>query len=236
MLNIGAQQSPVLLLTGQALPLERPTDLFRIDYQSGMHHGVFIGVHPSHGNFQFDRPPYPTVSFRGDLYELRCIHIHRGSEHMIDTAGQRDYEVHLVHVRKGMTIADPKLAIGILYHETARGASGGGLEQFNDILRQLRHEATSVWKLKADDPGREACIDPLIFFPKQSDGTPDLTNWFHYEGSLTSEPYSEDVSWFVMRTESGIDPSNLNELEHYAEQEARPTYPLERRIVVRSFA
>ncbi len=135
-----------------------------------------------------------------------------------------------------MTLADPKVVVGILYHEAAGAVPGGGLERFNEVLRDRARAGSSLRKFRAGDAGGEAEINPLDFFPRGPDGkSPDLTNWFHYEGSLTSEPYSEDVSWFVMRAESRIDPAKLTELEQYAEQEARPTYPLDRRIVVRSF-
>lgn len=233
---IGTRQSPIAITTNDALQLAKPDDLFRIEYKDQKYHGVFVGVHPSHGNFQLDKPPYPVVRFRSDKYELRRIHIHFKSEHVIDTAGQRDYEVHLVHARQGMTLADPKLVIGILYHESAKATTGGGLEAFNELLREKAKTGPLLRPFKVGEVLHEAKIKPLDFFPRLQDGkTPDLTNWFHYEGSLTSEPYSEDVSWFVMKTESKIDPKKLEDLEQYAEQEARPTYALDRRLVVRSF-
>ena len=144
--------------------------------------------------------------------------------------------MHLVHARQEMTLSDPKLVIGILYHESATAPAGKGLERFNDLLRKRATAGLSLRAFKATDSVPDGDINPLEFFPRSPDGkSPDLTNWFHYEGSLTSEPYSEDVSWFVMKNESKIDPKKLEELEKYAEQEARPNYALDRRIVVRSF-
>lgn len=100
--------------------------------------------------------------------------------------------------------------------------------------RQSPIKLDSTDALQLADPGALFSID---FFPRHPDGnTPDLTNWFHYEGSLTSEPYSEDVSWFVMKNESPIDPADVDALKKYAEQEARPPYSLDRRLVVKSFA
>lgn len=237
---IGTRQSPIQLVTKDALPLATPEDVLCIDYKEKDYHGTFIGVHPNHGNFELDQPvspnTYPSVSFKGNAFELRRIHIHFKSEHVIDSTVQRDYEVHLVHSQTGLTLSDPKLVIGILYHESATTPAGKGLERFNDILRQRAKAGMSLRTFKATDTVPDGDINPLEFFPRASDGkSPDLTNWFHYEGSLTSEPYSEDVSWFVMKNEGKIDPTKLEELEKYAQQEARPTYALDRRIVVRSF-
>jgi carbonic anhydrase len=237
---IGTCQSPILLITKDAMPLARPADVLCIDYEDKDYHGKFIGTHPTHGNFELDKPScqdtYPSVLFQGEAFELRRIHIHLKSEHVIDSTVQRDYEVHLLHARQGMTLSDPKLAIGILYHESATTTAGKGLERFNELLRQRAKDGLSLRAFKSTDPLPEGDINPLEFFPRALDGTsPDLSNWFHYEGSLTSEPYSEDVSWFVMKNESKIHPEKLEELEKYAEQEARPTFALNRRIVVRSF-
>lgn len=237
---IGTRQSPINIITNDAILLATPENVFRISYDDQDYHGRFIGVHPNHGNFELDKPAcpdtYPTVCFRGKLYELRRIHIHLKSEHVIDSKVQSDYEVHLLHAQQGMTLADPKLAIGILYSESANTPAGKGLERFNDILQKRANAGLSLRKFRASDMLPEDDINPLDFFPRSPDGkTPDLTNWFHYEGSLTSEPYSEDVSWFVMKNESKIDPKKLDKLPEYAEQEARPAYSLDRRIVLRSF-
>ncbi len=237
---IGTRQSPIHLITKDAMRLAKPEDVLRIDYKDKDYHGTFIGVHPSHGNFELDKPAspdtYPSVSFQGNVFELRRIHIHFKSEHVIDSTVQRDFEVHLVHAQKGMMLSDPKLVIGILYDQSAKTPAGKGLERFNELLRKRSSAGLSLRTFKSTDAIPDGDINPLEFFPRSSDRkSPDLTNWFHYEGSLTSEPYSEDVSWFVMKNGSKIGPKNLEALEKYAEQEARPTYALDRRIVVRSF-
>jgi carbonic anhydrase len=234
---IGSRQSPIRISTPCAMELARPDLLFRIGYEDREYHGVFIGAHPSHGNFKLDTPPYPEARFRDQVFELRRVHIHYQSEHLIDTEVPRDFEVHFVHAMYGKELDGPKLVVGILYHEGAGNRAGKGLEEFNEILKGRAKAGASLRKFGANDPVRDGRINPLNFFPRIPGGDdPDLSNWFYYEGSLTSEPYSEDVSWFVMRDESKIDPSNLRELEQYAEQEARPAHPLDRRLVVKSFA
>jgi carbonic anhydrase len=230
----GTRQSPIKIMTAAALELASPHKLFAIKYRNRKHHGVFIGD-PKHGNFKLDKP-FPVVHFCGDVYELRRIHIHHKSEHLIDTDDNRDFEVHLVHALKGKSLDDAKLVIGILYHESARGRAGKGLDIFNQILHARAQAGASLRVFLPTDPVPDGDINPLDFFPRAGNTPkPDLTNWFYYEGSLTSEPYTEDVSWFVMKNESKINPSKLVDLERYAEQEARHYHPLDRRIVAKSF-
>ena len=238
---IGTQQSPIQIVTSNAITISKPEELFRIEYEDRVYHGVFAPAPPGHGNFELDTAPYPKVFFKSKsdayVYELRRIHIHLKSEHLIDSMVQRDYEVHLLHVRQGMTLTDPKLVIGILYHESFEIPSGRGLERFNKLLKSRSKAGSSLRDFKANDAVPDGNINPRDFFPRAPDGkAPDFKNWFHYEGSLTSEPYSEDVSWFVMKSESGVTPDeDLVHLKKYAEQDARQTYALNRRIVVKSF-
>jgi carbonic anhydrase len=237
---VGTRQSPIVLHRTEALILAEPQKLFSIEYKDQSYSGTFTGDKPTHGNFVLDEgKDLPAVTFRGNKYELNRIHIHFGAEHAIDPDPKkherRIFEVHLVHTRPGQPIDTPKVAIGIIYHKSAKLTSRGGLESIDKMLQEISaSSAISNSKKKPIPP--TYFINPLLFFPSLPGGKQaDLTNWFHYEGSLTSEPYSEDVSWFVMKTESRITPGQLKELEKHAEQEARHSYPLDSRIVVRSF-
>ncbi len=56
-----------------------------------------------------------------------------------------------------------------------------------------------------------------------------------YEGSLTSEPYSEIVSWLVFVDPLGVDLADFRKLKKNAHQPERPVQPINRRFVIRSF-
>ena len=237
---IGTRQSPIKIETKDTILIAKPTDFFRIEYKDQDYRGTLVGVSPIHGNFELDKPtaakPAPTVCFRGKTFELRRIHIHYKSEHLIDSDKQSDYEIHLVHSCVGMSLSDPKLVIGILYREDATCNSGGGLERFNEILSLRKDAGASLKHFKTTEKKVVELFNPLAFFPRiGSSKKPDLVNWFHYEGSLTGSPYSEDVSWIVMKNESKVNPAKVDKLEEYAEQESRPVHSLDRRIVLRSF-
>jgi carbonic anhydrase len=166
------------------------------------------------------------------------VHIHERSEHFIDNDVNRDYEVHFVHVPDldGLDpktlLTFPKVVIGILYQADSPAKTKGGLEAFSKGIpsRKSLRKTYSTAQQSSTHP-----ITPSHFFPLMPDGTPDFQNWFHYEGSLTSFPFTEDVSWFVIKTEGHVDPKDSADLEAHADQDARELQPLNRRLVVRSF-
>lgn len=165
-------------------------------------------------------------------FELRKIHIHHKSEHTVSSGTKRDFEIHLVHLPNGTTT--PKLVVGILFHESRNASTTNGLAQLDEALKR---RLASGWPLRAwhtDEEKETTDINPLDFFPQHQNEV-DLVNWYHYEGSLTTDPYSEDVSWFVMANESAVHPDNTTALKQYAEHTPREVQPMNRRLLLRSF-
>ena len=74
-------------------------------------------------------------------------------------------------------------------------------------------------------------INPLHFLPTDA----QRDRWYHYAGSLTSDPYTEDVAWFVMPNESFIEATEISEIGKCAQRHARPVHPLDRRFVLKNF-
>lgn len=226
---IGTQQSPIRIVSTDSLCVVEPKKLLEIQYDNRNYHGRYEAE-----NFKLDGPAYPKVSFRGRVFELRKIHIHHKAEHLIDDVPQREFEIHLFHLPEGGKVDTPKLVIGILYHESAAAASGGGLEKINESLRKRKLGGFSLRKWDAREVPHEDDINPLDFFYRNG-GVIDIENWCHYEGSLTSGTFSEDVSWFVMAKEAVVHPDHTEGLKDFADQDARAVHALDRRIVVRSF-
>ena len=228
-----SSQSPIKLLTDDSLLLGRPTDLLSIDYPIGMSFpGDFEGDEAGHGKFVLTGP-FPLIRFKGRTFKLVQVHIHHPSEHLVNSNQPSDFEIHFVHIPKSGTAADPKVVIGVLYRVEDIGTTP---REFEDFVKRLPSQSDLESLVRSNSPNSYS-ITPTSFFPPlNGENGHDLVNWFHYEGSLTSYPYSEDVSWFVMR-DKVIIPKSLNEeLEQYAEQHSRPLQPIERRIVVRSFS
>ena len=62
----------------------------------------------------------------------------------------------------------------------------------------------------------------------------DLSH-YRYEGSLTTEPFNEFVSWVVLRDKVAVKAGDIKPITAHAQHDARPTQPLNRRFVLRSF-
>lgn len=221
-------QSPIRLLAIDkkslaidSIPLAQPQRLFECKYKPGLIKGCFEGE-PGHANFVVQGNG-PQVSFRGVSYELKKIHIHSNSEHIVEQDDPHDLEIHLVHAPLGSPVASPLVVVGILFKVVRK------LEKSNMV------SATIVEFIKSAASNVCVSIDPLNFFHRNSKGKPVTDEWFHYEGSLTGYPFSENVSWIVMRATAEITEAQIKLFKKYAEQHSRELQPLDRRLVVRSF-
>jgi len=204
-----------------AIPLIQPHRLFECQYKLGKVNGCFEGE-PRHANFVVQGSG-PIVRFRGVSYELKKIHIHSESEHVVERDDPCDFELHLVHAPLGSPIASPLVVVGILF--TVSGQPGKPNKSALAISEMIKSAESHVC----------VALDPLDLFPRSAKGKPDTTEWFHYEGSLTGFPYSENVSWIVMRNPATVSENLIESLSRHAEQHSRELQPLDRRIVVRSF-
>ena len=168
-------QSPIRLqaidpksLAVDAIPLIQPFRLFDCRYKRGKINGCFEGE-LGHANFVVQGPG-PCVRFREVSYELKKIHIHSKSEHIVEQDDPHDLELHLVHTPLGSPIASPLVVIGILFKV------GGKVDKSNKTAAAMGE------LIKSAESKVCVSIDPLDLFPRNAKGKPDATEWFHYEG------------------------------------------------------
>lgn len=106
-------------------------------------------------------------------YELLQFHFHTPSEHVLD--GHRfPVEQHFVH--RGPT--GETLVVGVFL----TGGGRGGTPQ-DDVLRTLPEECGKDVEVSVD----------------LSAALPDDLSTFRYDGSLTTAPYSEGLTWLMLR-------------------------------------
>ncbi|XP_042910410.1 carbonic anhydrase 1 [Parasteatoda tepidariorum] len=137
-------------------------------------------------------------------YQLLQFHSHwgrcpnSGSEHTVDG---RAYacELHLVHWNVDLynspeeaTTSPQGLAVIGVFFEVGR--KNRELSKITDILHEIRN--------KGDECPITEAINPASFFPD------DLEYWT-YEGSLTTPPYSESVTWIVFKKPIEISEKQL---------------------------
>jgi len=229
---IGTQQSPIRIVSKKTLLTSFPPNYLIIDYADKRVSGTF-----KNENFIFAKP-LPGVTFRGDKWLLHKIHIHMPAEHLIDATPTSAFECHLVHLRqRDPCELDEKLVIGAFFKISPTAPA---LFSFADIEEAIKKQlgkagqtAPGIAKWAHGDAGSPAKVNPVHFLPK--DRT-EWNKWFHYEGSLTSGIYSEDVSWFILPTLAEVREDEVMFLaSHMAQQHARDVCRLDRRFVLRNF-
>jgi carbonic anhydrase len=220
---IGTQQSPITIETTKAIYSPLGPAYLTFKYSKPLHGKI----DPVKHIFLFDPPADETkaaewsITAGADTWLIRQIHMHAPAEHLVDSDHPKPFEVHLVHSRPGDPPATgDKLVVGVFIRPGVETRGKRSLERLLDAHA----------KRSAGQP-EPAEVDPRDFLPDSG-----LDKFCRYEGSLTGSPFTEDVSWFVMRDDGVVDPRTFEALAKYAEHEARATQFLNRRFVLKSFA
>lgn len=154
---------------------------------------------------QFNKGAY--VDIDGHKYDLVQFHFHSPAEHLLQ-GKEYPLEMHLVHQDKDGHL----VVVGIWFKE--------GKE--NKIL-------DSVWKAMPKKAGEEAKVsnvDLQKLMPKNM-------NFFHYEGSLTTPPCTEGVSWFILKQPLEVSKEQIKKFQQVInEPNNRPVQPLNGRKII----
>lgn len=225
---IGTQQSPIEIDVKKAILMAGAEDLLKIEYSEEA-----LGGHYEDDHFAFDKRARPAkILFGGEPWRLRQLHIHNGAEHLIEGRGRASFECHLLHTREDdPDLRGEKFVIGVLFEVRKTPSSPKAdprLHHFAELGRAMH---------RACDEGKHACVPctvaPKAFLPKEES---DWKRWFRYEGSLTTDPYSEDVSWLILDAVALVpETKEVKEVMEYADQKARKVHALDRRFVLRNF-
>jgi carbonic anhydrase len=140
-------------------------------------------------------------------------------------------ELHLVHEitggQAGSTIGSEWLVIGVFFFAVESAKSRAALPQ---IAENLAGPAAS------DAAGARRPRN-ITFNPNHC--LPDVEQrhrFYRYEGALTSGQLDETVSWLAFERPVSVLEADLRPILAASDQDARPVEPLNRRIVLRSFA
>lgn len=146
--------------------------------------------------------PATTLAHGGYDLALKQVHYHVPSEHTI--AGKpAAAEFHFVHE----DATGHRLVLALLGR---KGTPTPGVQAFVDA-------ATAG----EDVP---VTVDFEAFLPKSSD-------YYLYEGSLTTPPCTERVSWIVLSTPITLSEAQLTKLESLHGEIARPVNPIDERVI-----
>lgn len=158
---------------------------------------------------QVNMPGGNTLTHNGLEYELLQFHFHAPSEHLVDGM-HYPMEVHFVHKHaKSGSLA----VVGVFLTPGEPNGTFAGLS------------ATFP-----KDPGGEGTVP--IFSPTEL--LPAGLHYWTYEGSLTTPPCSEIVTWMVASDALHVDASDIKRFTSIYSGNARPALPLNRRILLSS--
>jgi len=147
-----------------------------------------------------------SVRIGGTRYELLQFHFHTPAEHQLDW-NRFPVEQHFVH--RGPN--GETLVVGLFL---APGGTGGTVQ--DAVLGGLPEEC---------GPERELAGDLAAALPRE-------LSTFRYEGSLTTAPYSEPVSWLVLAKRRLVTAASVRAYRKlFPDGDAREPQPLNDRVV-----
>ncbi|OON93410.1 MAG: hypothetical protein ATN31_06270 [Candidatus Epulonipiscioides saccharophilum] len=136
-------------------------------------------------------------------FALNQMHFHAPSEHTIDGL-YSDLEAHFVH-----TGADGRLAVvGVLFNVGKENLA------FETILDHIPEGSSGA--------GFKINIDDLL---------PEDKAYYHYIGSLTTPPLTENVEWYVLEEKLEISQEQLIRFQKYYINNNRKTQPVNGRPI-----
>ncbi|QDT24408.1 carbonic anhydrase family protein [Gimesia chilikensis] len=186
----------------------------KIKWNSDVYGHIHKGDHGMQVLFASDCRQYIELS--GKQYHLRQFHFHHPSEHWVD-GSQHAMELHVVHQNSH----DGSLAVIGIFIDP-----GKTKDPVHKLLTQIASISFAGSNTKDD---YHVSFDPNDFLPK------DWKKHYRYEGSLTTPPYSENVSWVVIKDSFEVNETELSELLEIFESEARFPEPLNRRYILSTF-
>jgi carbonic anhydrase len=150
-----------------------------------------------------------TITLNGKVFTLKQFHFHTPSEHTLD-GKHFPMEVHFVHQNEDGSFA----VVGVFIEE------GKANENFAKIIEHLP-SAPGETKHVTD-----AKLDLQVHLPKN-------INAYHYKGSLTTPPCSENVDWLVLRDKVTMSAEQIKAFSSRLKNNNRPMQPLnDRKITI----
>ncbi|MCU7937062.1 MAG: carbonic anhydrase family protein [Candidatus Thiodiazotropha sp. (ex Dulcina madagascariensis)] len=152
--------------------------------------------------------PGSTIAVAGHSFELKQVHFHSPSENSIQ-GNAYPMEAHFVHADKDGNLA----VIAVMYK---RGDKNAELEKAWAQMPEHAGEKQALSKT----------VDAAALLPSDQD-------YYRFNGSLTTPPCSEGVTWLVMKHS---DTASKEQLEKFAKvmhhPNNRPVQPINARVII----
>ena len=191
-LDHGLIQSPVNIITlNTKNHVERDIEI--IEKKSAMSSKVENTGH----SVQLDFDEGIVIRLDSNYYDFLQAHFHTPSEHQIDGI---TYPMEIHFVCKQNSGEPNYLVVGALFK---MGMENSFIRSFIEKIPDSENEITDIH----DDP---VFLDDLLL-PEEP-----FNDYYHYQGSLTTPPFTESVEWFLMKRILEASPEQIqyiNKLE-----------------------
>lgn len=206
------QQSPINI--AKAIYADFGAGGLSIHWQREIHGHIHKDDHGVKVEFASDVHQY--IELGGKRFHLRQFHFHHPSEHWVD-GEQRTLELHLVH----QNIDDGALAVIGVFIEP-----GNAKSPFPSLMAQID---IVLGEGTQEEAKPTASTNPWDFLPET------WQQHYRYQGSLTTYPFTESVSWVVVKDPLNLPTAKLSKLIKIFKSEARFPQPLNRRFILKTF-
>jgi len=196
----GPAQSPINILSSYT-----EKDNHKIEIRS---HGEINAVENLGHTIQLDFADESTTTVDGRIYKFKQLHFHTPSEHLVDGM-TFPMEMHMVNVSKDQKDSTKSVftVIAILFK---MGKENKFIKEFLNSIPANEDEKVNL------QPGLVKLDDLFIGIPKN-----DLEPYYHYNGSLTTPPYTESVDWIVRKYIFEASPEQVAAIEKLEGDNAR---------------
>jgi len=172
---------------------------------------------------QVNFDPGNTIAVAGETYELKQFQFHQPSEEKINGKGA-DMVVHLVHTNAAGKYA----VVAVLLR---RISTVPAIKDATKPPEQLRGAPRLLEPVFSNIPHETEHVVVTNLTINPADLLPVNRGYYTYQGSLTTPPCSEQVTWFVMKNLSGITGEQYNEFTAVYKNNSRPVQPLNGRTI-----
>ena len=204
----GKSQSPVNIEQSAA----KGSSSWKLDYKTTSlqiaHHEHIDEILNNGHTIQVTVDEGSTLTLNGKVYHLKQFHFHTPSEHTIN-GQQAPMEMHWVHQSDDAALA----VMSVLFKESATAN-----KDYEALIANL--PAQKGQKLEIEDLNLDLDVH-----------LPDDNFAWHYTGSLTTPPCTENVQWLVLREQIPLSKEQINAFSSRIGPNNRPVQPLNDRVI-----
>jgi len=140
---------------------------------------------------------YGGITFRNFVFNVESVHFRVGSEHTLKGV-RLPLEVQIVH--SGDDYPGHKLMVSVLFDTAGAGGSPESAAALEGLTQKMPPEGGGSAEVKLVTPAD--LLAPLL----------DGGTYFHYTGSLTEPPCTEQVTWLVRQDPLTVTEDELSKL------------------------